>query len=257
MTSSSTSSPASTSSIDLTQRRSRTLKILVALIALIAVLHYSARFGLGGPDLATNDGLSDWLSDPVNVVATFARWVALVLSYYLAVVVAAFGFLGANWDADTLSRFGPRSVVGLVGLLLGVSAVAVPVATRYVAASPAPPAPLVLLKTETLTLTEVDTAETPAPPSNAQTLSVQENETENNTSSEPFWLVTNGESFWSIATEHLSDELARTDLTEQQIAEYWRILIEANEDRLVDPHNADLILPGQELFLPKVPTFDF
>jgi nucleoid-associated protein YgaU len=34
------------------------------------------------------------------------------------------------------------------------------------------------------------------------------------------------------------------------VGRYWRRLIDANRDRLVDPGNPDLLLPGQELVLP-------
>ena len=66
------------------------------------------------------------------------------------------------------------------------------------------------------------------------------------------WTVESGDSFWTIAEETLSDVWGRSDLTEEEIADYWRVLIDANEDRLVDAGNPDLILPGQVLILPPV-----
>jgi nucleoid-associated protein YgaU len=72
------------------------------------------------------------------------------------------------------------------------------------------------------------------------------------------WVVEPGDSFWSIAAEVLGDEALGDEalgdagaepLTERAIARYWRVLIDANRDRLVtgDP---DLLYPGQELLLP-------
>jgi nucleoid-associated protein YgaU len=37
---------------------------------------------------------------------------------------------------------------------------------------------------------------------------------------------------------------------EREVARYWRRLVEANRDRLVDPGNPDLLRPGQTLTLP-------
>jgi hypothetical protein len=34
------------------------------------------------------------------------------------------------------------------------------------------------------------------------------------------------------------------------VGRYWRRLIDTNRDRLVDPGNPDLLVPGQELVLP-------
>ena len=67
------------------------------------------------------------------------------------------------------------------------------------------------------------------------------------------WTVQPGESFWSIAEEHLGDVWDVETLTDEQIVSYWKPLIAANEDRLVDPGNPDLLLPGQELRLPTAP----
>ncbi len=63
-----------------------------------------------------------------------------------------------------------------------------------------------------------------------------------------------GDHLWSIAEQHLS---ARGDgvPTDEQVAAHWRRLIDVNRDRLVDPANPDLILPGQQFVLPD-PTDD-
>ena len=41
-------------------------------------------------------------------------------------------------------------------------------------------------------------------------------------------------------------------MTDETIAAYWRVVIEANLDRLVEPGNPDLIMPGQEIVLPPI-----
>ncbi len=67
------------------------------------------------------------------------------------------------------------------------------------------------------------------------------------------WPVSTGDSFWSIAEETLAESWGRVDLSDREIATYWKTLIEANEARLVEPGNPDLLLPGQELELPPTP----
>jgi hypothetical protein len=53
-------------------------------------------------------------------------------------------------------------------------------------------------------------------------------------------VVRPGDSFWSIAE----------DEAEGDVGTYWRALIDANRDRLVDPGNPDLLYPEQVLRLP-------
>lgn len=230
-----------------TADRRRAMAVLSALVLTIIALHYVARFGLQGPELLGNGGLGEWMDDPVNVIATVARWLSLFLAYYLTVIVGAVSIFGQEWQDGHWSRFAPSSITGLVALLLGISAVAVPTVTRTTSS---PPQQLILQQVETdhtgaLTLTEVEAPQIYAPiEQQSSELANDENET---------WTVTRGESFWSIAAEHLKDELSRADLTDEAVAEYWQNLIDANADRLIDPGNPDLIFPGQELLLPQVP----
>lgn len=58
------------------------------------------------------------------------------------------------------------------------------------------------------------------------------------------WVVEQGDSFWTIAAQVVA---AAGD---QETHRYWRRLVEANRDRLVDPGNPDLLVPGQRLVLP-------
>jgi len=54
-------------------------------------------------------------------------------------------------------------------------------------------------------------------------------------------VVVPGDSFWSIAVDEAGG---------REVTTYWRALIEANRDRLVDPANPDLLYPDQVLRLP-------
>lgn len=65
-------------------------------------------------------------------------------------------------------------------------------------------------------------------------------------------LVVAGESFWRIAAAELERAGLPTD--DRAVERYWRVLIEANLDRLVVEGEPDLILPGQRLRLPPVPA---
>ncbi len=59
--------------------------------------------------------------------------------------------------------------------------------------------------------------------------------------------VATGESFWSVAARHLSDVTGRVDLSDSEIAVYWRALMDANP-----LPNPDLLFVGQVIALPAV-----
>lgn len=61
-----------------------------------------------------------------------------------------------------------------------------------------------------------------------------------------------GEHFWGIAADVLEQAWDRAP-TDAEVLGYWQELIAANEDRLADPGNPDLLFPGQELLLPQAP----
>lgn len=63
--------------------------------------------------------------------------------------------------------------------------------------------------------------------------------------------VAAGEHLWAIAEATVADATGGSP-TDTQVHAYWEVLIEDNRDRLADPHNPDLIFPGQRLVLPDV-----
>lgn len=63
------------------------------------------------------------------------------------------------------------------------------------------------------------------------------------------WVVEPGDSFWSIAEEVMTAPDGSTP-DERTVSRYWQRLIDANRANLVDPDNADLLLPGQRLVVP-------
>lgn len=61
-----------------------------------------------------------------------------------------------------------------------------------------------------------------------------------------------GDSFWSIAQDNLARSWGRSP-NAAEITTYWRQVIDVNHDRLVRPHDPDLIYPGQIFQLPNTP----
>ncbi|MCZ7532607.1 MAG: LysM peptidoglycan-binding domain-containing protein [Acidimicrobiia bacterium] len=64
--------------------------------------------------------------------------------------------------------------------------------------------------------------------------------------------VTPGDSFWRIAKDTLTDAWGHTP-TSTEVANYSKQLIAANRERLLPPHDPNLIRPGQVFLLPTIP----
>jgi nucleoid-associated protein YgaU len=58
-----------------------------------------------------------------------------------------------------------------------------------------------------------------------------------------------GDHLWGIATDRVQLALG-TEPAPREVHPYWSALIEVNRDRLLDPDDPDLLVPGQELVLP-------
>jgi nucleoid-associated protein YgaU len=67
------------------------------------------------------------------------------------------------------------------------------------------------------------------------------------------WVVEPGDSLWSIAEEVMTAPDGSTP-NERTVSRYWQRLVEANRANLVDPDNADLLVPGQRLAVPPPST---
>ncbi|MEZ5320653.1 MAG: hypothetical protein R2698_00935 [Microthrixaceae bacterium] len=63
------------------------------------------------------------------------------------------------------------------------------------------------------------------------------------------WTIRPGDHLWRIAHDTLTARLDRP-VGEDEVTPYWRLLVEANRHRLLDPANPDLVLPGQVIDLP-------
>ncbi len=61
-----------------------------------------------------------------------------------------------------------------------------------------------------------------------------------------------GDNFWSLAEDQLAAGTGH-ESSDAETAPYWKTMIEANEDRLVEPGNPSLIETGQRLVVPPMP----
>lgn len=232
----------------ITSRR-RLFVVVLVLVATIAALHViGARAGLALADW------SMWTSTATEMTTGVLRLLALALSYYLLVVAVAVALLGERLGENRFARFIPYGTLAAAGLVAGVGLLSSTTTTPS-AAQQSPSAPLVLQPSEApLVLQPMGSPDTPTPDlSTDARLNRSATQAE---SSEPTWTVKSGESFWVIATETLADEWGVSDLTDTEIVSYWEPLIAANQDRLVDPGNPDLLLPDQELLLPPIPAME-
>ena len=236
-------------------RNLRRAAILVSPLAIIALLHTVARYGLRGPTGFSSEELSSWFDDPIGVVATIARWLALVLAYYLAAVMWTVFILQDRLEESRVGRLMPRGLAATFGTLLGIGAVVLPLTAHM---SNTAEAPIATTAAEPLTIRQLDEPLTIGEPTRGQRSDTQVLVNEDPGSrvvanADATWTTRSGDSFWSIAAETLSEDLGRTDLSDTEIAVYWRHLIDVNTDRLLEPGNPDLILPGQVFLLPPLP----
>ena len=63
-------------------------------------------------------------------------------------------------------------------------------------------------------------------------------------------VVERGDDLWSISEDRLETDLER-EAADPEVAPYWRTVIDANQDRFIQPGNPNLIYPGQVLVLPS------
>ena len=241
----------------------RALLSIGILLCLIVVLHGLGRFGLRGPEGADVESVRRWLEDPVVVVATIIRWLALACCYYLLLVALALTVQPDRTARGPMSRLVPLRVIGLFALAVGTAGVTgAALAPHEASTNPAPdiePRPSLARAEDPLVLRRSpDDGRSPHPqhePSRTTTDATDRNTTNTSTGVDrnSLWVVEPGDHLWSIASDTLEESWGRSTLSDAEIVGYWRVLIEANRDRLVEPDNPDLILPGQEFVLPPVP----
>lgn len=248
----------------------------VALLAVWVAALAAAALGLGAlgsgalsaPDLTSPGTWPAWAAERTPVEAAFAvlRLVVVVLAWYLlAVTVLAVvaragsaGRLVGVADVVTLPLV-RRMVQGAVGAGLVGAAVAGVGASQAASEAPsvrtmadvrlAAPALGDPLGGEVVRGMPAD-AETEPPAMHR--LPHEEEATAPSTAAVPQWEVAPGDHLWSVAARLLQESWGRA-VTDDEVAPYWRTVVEANADRLVEPSNADLIFPGQILAVPTPP----
>jgi nucleoid-associated protein YgaU len=268
----------------MTARRPQVIALVCWLIGVTAALCTLVTAGAerpGAPPLTRPGQWGAWATahDPLDVVAAGARLVAIAaLAYLLVVTLVQLALTGGSRALDgrsrPLGRIAPRFIGALTAAVVATatpamanetatgaaasSAAARPGPDRQAARTPHPQIragmgatmQLIELAEETSmpwaedlapsTPTEEPTRDAPAaPPGPAAVAGRVGGE----------WVVRPGDHLWGIAEEVLA-ERAGTDLSDAAVRHLWIRLIDANRDRLVDPEDPDLILPGQRLVLP-------
>lgn len=236
---------------------------VLGLVGIAVVLRLAAVGDLTAPPISSPGRLGEWIDGrtPAAAAVALVRFGAELAAWYLVGLSALHAIaelLGARAGHRVLGVLAVPGASRLVraGLGLGlVAASSVGAADR----SPPPPAPSMLVPqpatderagTASMRPTLEDPhAASPAGGTAWMRPTTTVSEARPTALSPGTWTVTEGDSLWSIAEEVLGSHLGRA-ATDIEIDPYWRRLVEANRYRLVDPDDADLIVPGQVFELP-------
>ena len=256
----------------MTGRRERAVVGMQLGAALVAEL---AGLALTVTVLSSPGGQQPTTTDPLERAGHVAGWVTIALLGYLLVVtgiqVLALGLNGiapgrpvAGRLAAAATRLGPRAVAGVAAAVLLSGATAcrptdpapaardgqpVPVALEAVA-----PEPVWLLGEVTPTVDGTVSMVLESEPSEPVTMELEAEPAVPTDPAAPAGeartvVVGRGDNLWEIARREVSNRLGRP-ATATETDPYWRMLVEINRPRLVDPTVPDLIYPGQVLQLP-------
>lgn len=249
--------------------RLRLLTWMAFLAALLMVLTQLDSGALAGPSLNEPSSWWTWLShgDSTAHVMALLRlavfgWCGYLAAVALAQLVGSFRGMGlVRGAADRMTSATARRILkGTIVVALAAPAPA--------GASTAARPPVMVLVTPTTTIatttsTTSTTTSTAAPPANAAPAAHAHGPQPSPTQPSPQtptpiapspgqpWKVEAGDHLWSISERALSAHRGR-DVSDIEIAPYWRDVIEANTSLLVDPDNPDLLYPGQVLTLPPL-----
>ena len=240
-------------------RRAAALAIwAVAVGAALGVLHLAGRGPLAAPPLRSPSVWGSWVTERDPVVAAFAlvRLFALGGAWYVAAVSVIGGAarlasrprVAAAVDRLTVPPL-RRALPALLSVGLGAGALSPGVAAADQRQPPATvdarapsspegaPPPTVVMRRlpPPAHSSPTTTPATPEPPRPAASRT---------------WTVQPGECFWSIAEAVVGEALGRHPEAEE-VAPYWRRLVEANRSALADRANPDLVFPGQVFTVPE------
>lgn len=228
-----------------------------AFLVLSLRLLHGETFGSLSIPLSSPDEVTAWTerTSPVVMALAVVRLAALAAAWYLtaATILTAVAAV-TRWRplAAVAVRVSPEIVRRLVcrsasaGLAVGALLAVVPVSPRL-AASP--------VVAEVASPNDDPATTATVGPSPTATMTRQPNPPlarEPDLSPGPAtgerWVVEAGDSFWSIAEETLA---ADGPVSPSDVARVCDRLIAANRDRLIDRDNPDLLVPGQELSIPR------
>jgi hypothetical protein len=221
----------------------------LAIVTSLVWLHHLGVGDLASPPMSI-DGITTWLEHTDTMVAAFAilRVIALCFGWYLLVVISL-GSASRYFALPRMTSLFDRLTLPFArGMLGGIALLGV------MSTPPSPPhAPDAMVELpaepndDRVTLHLVDEAPAPSPaPAPTPSPVVDTPPTDDHV-----WVVEPGESLWSIAASHLAEARGRS-VSEQEIAPYWRQVVELNRARLVNPSDADLLFTGQTVELPAV-----
>ncbi len=224
---------------------------LVATSVLVALVLWQIRGSLPLPQGFSRTHTERWLLEQGPLGAAFAllRGVALLAALYTA-MIGAIGLLAAVAHSSMLAAITVQLTIPSLRPLLGPVAAftftiggALPAGASAAADPPPPPPPQMQISRDASTETRdapvmhlLPALPAPSPPPPA---------------SETTYTVAAGDSFWSIAAQRVENATG-LGTSDAEVARYWRVLIDANRDRLVVPGEPDLIHPGQVFVLPPV-----
>jgi hypothetical protein len=232
----------------------RWIGAMAAIALALMWLQVLGRGDLGGPPLSVHGAVA-WLENRDAVTAAFAlvRVVAFGFGWYLLLLTAIGGaarLLRLRRLSSVVERLTFPFARGLLGgmALLGVMATPPPVPP------PTPDSMIELEEHATLRLLPdgpVEPAPAPAPASAPTPEAAPAPTPASEEARSDAWVVQPGESFWSIAAEHLA-EVNGGPVSDREVDSYWRQVVERNRSQLVNPSDVDLLFVGQEIELPAV-----
>lgn len=231
------------------------LRFLVRWICTVLLLTTSlialARLGDGAlaPPPLSLQGAIDWAStrDPAGSAFALLRVGALAVGAYLLFAVVVGGIVWV-FDERLGHRVLDRLTLGLTrGLfgLMGVGAITVAIApTAGAQTSTARTA--VIREVDPPSQRQASAVIRPLPDQPAPTITAASEPASTPTSEQ--YVIAGGDSLWRVAATRLGEATGRTDLSDAEIASYWRSVIAANSSL----PNPDLLFVGQVIELPAV-----
>jgi len=225
--------------------------VVILTVALAALTAFTAmNDGLAPPPLSL-DGAIDWAASRDPVVAAFAliRLCAWLSAAYLLIVVIVSGLVRA-FDAQRGTALLDRVPLGLARALVSVTGLGVlSIATSLSPASAQTTQP------DTASIRGIDPSpagspadavirpmpDEPPPPPPSPTVGPSAPDAPEQ------YVIESGDCLWAVAASHLGEVTGRTDLNDEEIAGYWRVLVASNP-----LPNPDLLFVGQVIELPAV-----